>query len=254
MIKAVIIEDEEVAAQALALLLEELYPDITVLATLQSVEESVEWLQAHAAPDLLFMDIHLSDDSSFSIFDSVPVTCPVIFTTAYDKYALQAFEVNSIDYLLKPIHPNALRRAVEKYRNLSGAKGIDSSALSALFERIRKETAVYKSCLLVSDRDKLIPLAVKDIAYIYIDIKAVVAVTYDRRRHYLTPSLDELMEQLEPAAFYRANRQYIVARAAVKDVSMWFGNKLAVNLTVPVPVKIYVSKARAKEFKEWLMK
>ena len=193
MIKAVIIEDEEVAAQALALLLEELYPDITVLATLQSVEESVEWLQAHAAPDLLFMDIHLSDDSSFSIFNSVPVTCPVIFTTAYDKYALQAFEVNSIDYLLKPIHPNALRRAVEKYRNLSGAKGIDGSALSALLERIRKEKPVYKSCLLVSDRDKLIPLAVKDIAYIYIDIKAVVAVTYDKRRHYLTPSLDELM-------------------------------------------------------------
>jgi two-component system LytT family response regulator len=251
--KAVIIEDEVVAAQALASLLEELYPGTIVLATLQSVDDSVEWLRTHPAPDLLFMDIHLSDDSSFAIFDKAPVTCPVIFTTAYDKYALRAFEVNSIDYLLKPIHPDHLRRAMEKFRNLSGAN-VDSSALSALFERIRKEKAVYKSCLLVSDKDKLVPLAVKDIAYIYIDIKAVVAVTFDTRRHYLTPSLDELMEQLEPAAFYRANRQYIVARAAVKDVSTWFGNKLAVNLTVPIPEKIYVSKARAKEFKEWLTK
>ncbi|MDR3184703.1 MAG: LytTR family DNA-binding domain-containing protein, partial [Prevotellaceae bacterium] len=247
--KAVIIEDEEVAAQALALLLEELYPDITVLATLQSVEDSVEWLQTHATPDLLFMDIHLSDDSSFAIFDKVPVTCPVIFTTAYDKYALRAFEVNSIDYLLKPIHQDNLRRAIEKFRNLSGAKGIDSRALSSLLESLRREKAVYKSYLLVPDRDKLTPLAVKDIACICIDAKMVVALTHDKCRHHLTPTLEELMEQLNPKAFYRANRQCIVARAAVKDVSIWFGNKLAVNLTVPVPEKIYVSKARAREFK-----
>ena len=249
----VIIEDEVVAAQALESLLKELYPDITVLATLQSVEESVEWLQAHLAPDLLFMDIHLSDDSSFAILEKVPVACPVIFTTAYDKYALRAFEVNSIDYLLKPIHPNALRRAVEKYRNLSGAKGIDSSALSALFETLRKEKPMYKSCILVAEKDKLIPLAVKNIAYIYIDIKAVVAVTYDKQRHYLTASLDTLMTQLEPDAFFRANRQYIIARAAVKDVSTWYDNNLAVNLTVSGHGEIFVSKARAKEFKEWLI-
>jgi two-component system LytT family response regulator len=250
--KAVIIEDEEVAAQALELLLAELYPDITVLATLQSVDDSVEWLQTHAAPDLLFMDIHLADDSSFSIFNKVSVTCPVIFTTAYDKYALRAFEVNSIDYLLKPIHQTSLRRAIEKYRNLSTTKGIDSSALASFLETIRKEKAVYKSYLLVADKDKLIPLAVKDIAYIYIDVKVPVAVTYDKRRYDLTPSLEELMLQLDPKTFYRANRQYIVARVAVKDVSTWFDNKLAVNLTVPVPEKIYVSKARAKEFKDWL--
>jgi two-component system LytT family response regulator len=176
----------------------------------------------------------------------------VIFTTAYDKYALRAFEVNSIDYLLKPIHPASLRHAIEKYRNLSAAKGIDAGVLSSLLETIRREKAVYKSYLLVADKDKLIPLAVKDIAFIYIDVKVPVAVTYDKRRHDLTPSLEELMEQLDPNAFYRANRQYIVARAAVKDVSMWFGNKLAVNLTIPIAEKIYVSKARAKEFKDWL--
>jgi two-component system LytT family response regulator len=154
--------------------------------------------------------------------------------------------------LLKPIHQAGLRRAVEKYRNLSAAKGIDSSVISSLLETIRREKAVYKSYLLVSDKDKLTPLAVKDIACIYIDEKVPVAVTYDKRRHNLTPSLEELMEQLDPKAFYRANRQYVVARAAVKDVSTWFGNKLAVNLTVPVPEKIYVSKARTKEFKDWL--
>ncbi|MDR2814068.1 MAG: LytTR family DNA-binding domain-containing protein [Prevotellaceae bacterium] len=250
--KAVIIEDEEVAAQALALLLEELYPDITVLATLQSVEDSVEWLRTHAAPDLLFMDIHLSDDSSFSIFDKVAVTCPVIFTTAYDKYALRAFEVNSIDYLLKPVHQDNLQHAIEKYRRLSAAKGIDSGVIASLLETIRREKAVYKSYLLVSNRDKLIPLAVKDIAYIHVDVKVVIAVTFDNRNHYLSQPLDELMEQLSPQAFYRANRQYIVARSAVKDVSAWFGSKLAVNLTVSAPEKIYVSKARAKNFKEWL--
>jgi two-component system LytT family response regulator len=106
--------------------------------------------------------------------------------------------------------------------------------------------------LLVPDKDKLIPFAVKDIACIYIDTKMVVALTHDKRRYWLTSTLEELMEQLDPKTFYRANRQYIVARAAVKDVSTWFGNKLAVNLTVPVPEKIYVSKARTREFKEWL--
>jgi two-component system LytT family response regulator len=250
--KTVIIEDEEVAAQALARLLKELCPDVTVLATLQSVEDSVEWLQTHAAPDLLFMDIHLSDDSSFAIFDKVAVTCPVIFTTAYDKYALRAFEVNSIDYLLKPVHQTKLQHAIEKYRTLSAAKSFDGSIISSLLETLRKEKPTCKSYLLVADKDKLIPLAVKDIAYVYIDVKMVTAVTFGRRNHCLSQSLDELMDQLAPQAFYRANRQHIVARAAVKDVSTWFGGKLAVNLTVPAPERIYVSKARAKDFKEWL--
>jgi two-component system LytT family response regulator len=154
--------------------------------------------------------------------------------------------------LLKPIHRDNLQHAIEKYRNLSGVQGFDSRVLSSLLEGIRREKAVYKSYLLVPDKDKLIPFAVKDIACIYIDTKMVVALTHDKRRHWLTSTLEELMEQLDPKVFYRANRQYIVARAAVKDVSMWFGNKLAVNLTVPVPEKIYVSKARTREFKEWL--
>jgi two-component system LytT family response regulator len=254
-LKTVIIEAEEVAAQTLTSLLEELYPDITVLATLQSVGDSLEWLSTHAAPDLLFMDTHLSDNSSFAIFDKTPVTCPVIFTVTYDKYVLRAFEANSIAYLLKPISRSDLQQAIEKFRNLSGAKVIDSSVLSSFLESIRKERVAHKSSfMLVPDKDKQVPFAIKDVACIYLDAKMVVALTYDKRRYYLTSTLEELTLQLDSRDFYRANRQYIIARAAVRGFRVWPGDKLAVNLIMSVPDKIYVSRTRAKEFKEWLAK
>ncbi|MDR2038822.1 MAG: LytTR family DNA-binding domain-containing protein [Bacteroidales bacterium] len=250
--KAVIVEDEVIAAQALQELIREIVPEAEILAVLQSIDESTEWFQVHSMPDLVFMDIHLADGSSFAIFDGVKITCPIIFTTAYDEYALKAFEVNSIDYLLKPISKKDLERAINKYRHIRVNPTDNTELMDKLLASMKKSEAVYKSYLLVPEKDKLIPLPVSDIAYIFIDTKLVKAVTYTNRNYYLDQTLDELMDVLNPADFFRANRQYIIARKAIKDLSMWFGSKISVNLLLPTPEKIIVSKARVREVKDWI--
>ena len=247
--KAIIIEDESVAAQALRSLVQELHPEMEMVAVLQTIEESVEWFEENAMPDLVFMDIHLADGSSFAIFDKVEITCPIIFTTAYDEYALKAFEVNSIDYLLKPINKADLERALNKFKSF--ASGSHKASLEGLLAQMGNLKKKYKTCFLLPERDKLIPLAVSNIAYIYIDTKTVKAIAMDGHTYYLNQTLDDIMAQLDPEVFFRANRQFIISRNAVKDMSIWFGNKLAVNLTVPVPEKIIISKARVGEFKTW---
>lgn len=249
--KALIIEDENMAAKALKKVLGEVSPETEILAVLDTIEDTVEWLEKNPMPDLMFMDIHLADGSSFAIFDQVDITCPVIFTTAYDEYALKAFEVNSIDYLLKPISREALERAMHKFHALSG-KGIDQSQLNALLEQLGTRSK-YKSCFLLPERDKLIPLPVNNIAYIFIDAKTVKMVSMESKSFYLSQTLDDLMSELDPKTFFRANRQFIISRHAVRDVSVWFGNKLAINLIVDTPEKIIVSKARVAEFKTWFM-
>lgn len=247
--KTIIIEDESVAAQALQSLVQEINTETAVLATLQTIEESVEWFEENPMPDLVFMDIHLADGSSFAIFEKVEITCPIIFTTAYDEYALKAFEVNSIDYLLKPINKADLERALNKYRNFTSST--DNSSLEGLLSQMGHLKKKYKSCFLIPERDKLIPLATSSIAYIYIDTKTVKAIAMDGHTYYLNQTLDDIMAQLDPEVFFRANRQFIISRNAVKDMSIWFGNKLAINLIVPVSEKIIVSKARVGEFKTW---
>lgn len=247
--KTIIIEDENVAAQALESLIREINPEMEVVTVLQTIEESVEWFEENAMPDLVFMDIHLADGSSFAIFDRVEISCPIIFTTAYDEYALKAFEVNSIDYLLKPINKADLERALNKFKNL--ASNSNRTSLEGLLAQMGNLKRKYKTCFLLPERDKLIPLATNSIAYIFIDTKTVKAISMDGHTYYLNQTLDDIMAQLDPEVFFRANRQFIISRAAVKDLSIWFGNKLAVNLSVPVPEKIIVSKARVGEFKSW---
>lgn len=249
--KAVIIEDEILASQTLQDLIREINPDIFITTVLQSIEESVEWFRNNEPPDLLFLDIHLADGSSFSIFNQVRINCPVIFTTAYDEYALKAFEVNSIDYLLKPINKKELQRALDKYSNMVSNRFYTPDSLQQLLAGMKSGKPAYKTYFLVPERDKLIPLSVKDIAYVYIDNKLVKAVTFDNKINYLEQTLDTLMENLDPQLFFRANRQFIISHAAVKDISLWFGSKLSVNLTVPTPERILVSKARVREFKQW---
>lgn len=237
------------AAKALQKLIGEVSPETEIVDVLESVEESVEWLENNPMPDLMFMDIHLADGSSFAIFEKVNVTCPVIFTTAYDEFALKAFEVNSLDYLLKPISREALERAMNKFQTLAGAR-FNADKIERLLEQLGEKKR-YRSYFLLPERDKLVPLSTKDIAYAYIDAKSVKIVTHEHKNYYLTHTLDDLMAQLDPVMFFRANRQFIVSREAIKDVSIWFGNKLAINLNVEVPEKIIVSKAKVAEFKCW---
>ena len=247
--KALIIEDEIMAAQTLQKLLGEVSPDVEIADVLESIEESVEWLQQNTMPDLIFMDIHLADGSAFAIFEQVDVTCPVIFTTAYDEYALKAFEVNSIDYLLKPVSKDALEHALNKYHNLA-EKRVNAEQIEKLLTQLG-EKKNYRKFYLMPERDKLIPLAVQNIAYVYIDAKTVKIISKEGKTYYVSSTLDDLMDDLDPYLFFRANRQFIVARDMIKDVSVWFGNKLAINLTVDVPERIIVSKARVAEFKIW---
>jgi len=225
-----------------------------VITVLQTVEESIEWFSLNASPDLVFMDIHLADGSAFSIFEKVKITCPVIFTTAYDEYALKAFEVNSIDYLLKPINIKTLERAIGKFRNLTSANTDNTDIISTMLASLKQTKEVYKSHFLIPYKDKFIPLAVDNIACIYTENKMAKIVTVDNQTYNIDSTLEDLFIKLNPSQFFRANRQYIVSHKAIKDLSTWFGSKLSINLYITVPDKIIVSKARVHEFKAWYTK
>lgn len=252
--KVIILEDEQLTAKKLISLLKELMPDAEVIGVLQSVSESVEWFANNPMPDLVFMDIHLADNLSFSIFDSVEITCPIIFTTAYDEYALKAFEVNSIDYLLKPVSRTSLQRALDKLNRFTALHESQEhiELIKKVADTILRGSATYKSSLLVSVRDRLIPIKVSNIAYIYLEDKNVVVVQYDGTKSRIGGLLDDLMKQLDPAMFYRANRQFIVSKAAVTDITTWFGNRVVINLSVSTPERIVVSRTHVQEFKKWL--
>ncbi|WP_300722676.1 LytTR family DNA-binding domain-containing protein [uncultured Alistipes sp.] len=245
--RALIIEDETAAARNLEAVLREVAPGVEILATLESVAESVEWLQSNPQPDLLFMDIHLADGDSFRIFESVEITAPVIFTTAYDRYALEAFKVNSIDYLLKPINTEDVRRALEKLRRLTSGERLDYGTRVRSLASQRQEEV-----FLVHVRDKIIPLQRDRIAYCYTANEKVTACDFDGAVYPMDKTLEALQSLLPDRDFFRANRQFIIARHAVKEIAVWFGSRLTLHLTVETPERIVISKARVPEFKEWL--
>ncbi len=244
--KILIIEDETAAARGLQALVGKVLPGSEVVSVLESVAESVEWFGAHPMPDLVFMDIHLADGESFRIFDRVDITCPIIFTTAYDRYALEAFRVNSVAYLLKPIREEDLRGAVEKLRHLT------SGELSVLAERQKKAAEITRT-FLIPVRDKIIPLPIDRVAFFYTAGEKVRAFDVDGNSWPMDRSLDRLSKVLPEEEFFRANRQFIVARGAVADISVWFGSRLSLNLKVKAPERIVISKDRVPEFKRWFM-
>ena len=259
-----IIEDETAAAVNLKAILRNVAPSYNVLAVLESIEESVEYFQSEPtpAPDLVFMDIHLADGESFRIFDQVNIRIPIIFTTAYDEYALRAFKVNSIDYILKPIKEEDMRRAIDKFLMLNGQGNEDYNArVKEVIKQARGNRAESAAntqrdnqrVYLVHQRDKIIPLSIDDVAFFYTSNEKVSAVTYDGTYYLIDRTLESLQASLPEVEFFRANRQFIIARKAVKDITVWFGSRLSLNLTVELPEKIIISKARVPEFKQWLM-
>ena len=229
--KALIIEDETAAALNLKAILKQAAPDIRVVDTLESVEESVDWLRANPQPDLLFME----------------VTAPVIFTTAYDRYALEAFKVNSIDYLLKPLNAADVQRALGKLMRLSKGERSDYGSRVRTLAAARREQT-----FLVHVRDKIIPLKREDIAFCYTCNEKVTAYTFAGASYPLDKTLEALQAVLPEADFFRANRQFIVARRAVKEIAVWFGSRLSLSLVLETPERIVISKARVPEFKAWL--
>lgn len=247
--KVLIIEDETAAAKNLRSVLKSVTPDAQIIETIDTVVDAVEWFQTNPAPDLIFMDIHLSDGESFKIFEKVEVSAPVIFTTAYDQYALKAFQTSGIDYLLKPIQEEEVCRAVDKWRLLTGA---DKSDYKQKVDTLISEQQTDRQSFLVRFRDKLIPVSQSDIAYCYTSEEKVYAFGYNGERYPMEHTLEALQGMLSAKKFYRANRQFIISRDAVVDVSVWFGSRLSVNLKVEIPEKIIVPKARVPEFKLWL--
>lgn len=245
--RAVIIEDETAAARNLSGMLREMAPDIEVCAMLESIADSVSWLKTNKHPDVLFMDIHLADGDSFRIFDLVDIECPIIFTTAYDQYALKAFSVNSVDYLLKPIVQEELSRALNKLRRQTPQ---ERTEIRQKIENIVQSE--HPKSFLVQVKDRIIPLKIEDIAYFYTAEERVWAYTSEGVPYVVGKPLDKLMNMLPSAEFYRANRQFIVARRAVQDVTVWFGSRVAVNVKPEAPERIVVSKERSGEFKRWL--
>ena len=231
-------------------MLYEIDPGIQVLGNTESVQQTVRWLQGNERPDLIFMDIHLSDGSSFAIFQQMEVEIPIIFTTAYDQYAINAFKVNSIDYLLKPIKEQDLRQALLKFGKLNQQ---DTDQYLKLLKQLTLAQE-YKSRLLIPNRDKLLPIEVKDVAFFYSTNKNTEIYLNDGKHYPCTMSLDQLLTQLNPNEFIRANKQFIVSRTAITNITIWFDSRLLVNVCVDVPERIYVSKNRAAEFKNWIVK
>lgn len=249
--KTLIIEDEKAAVRNVKAVLGQVAPDIEIIDVLDCVEDAIDWFRMHPMPELVFMDIHLADGSAFEIFEHTDISCPIIFTTAYDEYALRAFKVNSIAYLLKPIGEDDMRAALFKLKQLSAAPPVEPD-LRTLMHNLKREEN-YKTHILVPVKgDKLLPLAVNTVFYFYIADGIVKAVTMQGGEYVINRTLDELADCLEPKRFFRANRQYLVAREAVKDISLWFNKRVVVNLHVATPEKIVVSKNRVGEFKEWL--
>lgn len=249
--KAVIIEDETAAVTSLkAILAQNRMVPVEVVAELESIEESIGWFRRSAMPDLIFMDIHLADGSAFKIFEQLDIEAPVIFTTAYDEYALQAFQVSSIDYLLKPITPALLERALNKLRLFNAEERL---AHIRHTNRTIQSRQTVKS-LLIMLADKFYPLAVEEILYFYTANERVTAYTPDGRQHPVDRTLDTLGEQLDQRLFFRANRQFIISRHAIKDIDLWFGNRLSVNLIRPVPERIIISKTKTPVFKKWILR
>lgn len=246
--RVVIIEDETAAAHNLTAILRKLCPDVEIVATIDTVVDSVEFFRSAPLLDLVFMDIHLADGASFRIFDSVEVATPIIFTTAYDQYAIEAFKVNSIDYLLKPINEEGVTRAIEKWQRLTSVERKEYS------ERVSEvaHNRTVEQTFLVHFRDKIIPLKTEDIAFFHTFEERVTAYCHTGERYQIDQTLEALQSKLSGEEFFRANRQFIISRKAVRDISVWFGSRLSVNLAIETPERIVIPKARVYDFKEWL--
>jgi two-component system, LytTR family, response regulator LytT len=244
-----IIEDEPLTARDLAACILAASPGAQVVATLRSVKEAIIFFSGpQPAPDLIFSDIQLGDGLSFSVFKAMPYTVPVIFCTAYDVYALKAFEAAGIDYILKPFTAKSIGLALQKFDRLRGRLAGMRESLAELGGRFGD---VGQQSVLVHHGDKIVAVRVADIALFYVARESTRLLMYNQQEFTLSKSLEEL-ETLVAGSFYRANRQYLVNREAIRDTTPYFARKLLINLRIPFAEKITVPKTKAKDFLDWL--
>ncbi len=249
-IKTLIIEDEEPAARRLGKMLMEIEPGIRILDTLDSVEGSVRWLKENASPDLIMLDIQLADGLCFDIFRQVNVDSFVIFTTAYDEYAVRAFELNSIDYLLKPVDRGKLEQSLRKYKDMAGRSGgID---IEALMETLEGRKAGYKKRFAVNIGSRIVSVETSSIAWFYTLEKSTYLCTEDERHYPLDFSLEHLEELLDPDQFFRINRQYLVRYSAIRRIHILSKSRIKLELSPSPKENLLVATARTHEFRMWL--
>ncbi|MBK9358376.1 MAG: response regulator transcription factor [Bacteroidales bacterium] len=252
-----IVEDEPFAQQELKRLLSATRDDVVVLDCIDSVEDTIDWLRSNTLPDLIFLDIQLSDGLSFEIFRKEKILCPVIFTTAYDEYAIQAFKVNSIDYLLKPVKQSDLSAALSKYDEVKAsyeAKDkpvFDFNMLEQLLNPAKKE---YKARFIARIGDQIRHISIEDVAWFYAEDNVVFLVTKTNNRSIIDYTLDQVCQQIDLSRFFRLNRSYIVAIQSIGKVNRYFNGRLLIELSPAATEQVFVSRAKAQEFIEWLDK
>lgn len=250
--KILILEDEPLAAEKLVGLLKEIDADSRILACLQSVESATDWLQNNPNPDLILSDIQLLDGLCFEVFSQVKVTCPVIFCTAFDQYAIRAFEVHSIDYLLKPIQPEKLAQSLEKFRNLQPPGLVQPPAYADVLTYLKSSQPEYKSRFMVRIGQRIMAIPVENIAYFYSESKLTFIYTTENKKYPIDQTLNEVDLQLDPKWFFKINRQLIVKFDAIAEMHPWFKGRIKLKLSPDLPEEIVVSAERTPDFKLWL--
>lgn len=249
-----IAEDEIGASRNLIAILEELEPQCTILAVLESVQETTKWIKNNPPPDIAFFDIQLSDDNIFKVFKKTEVNFPVVFVTAYNKYAIRAFKVNSIDYILKPVNIKSVKHALRQFKQLMefNLSAREEKILHMLEDIKSEQNRQYKKSFLVQFKDRLIPIGVSDLAYFFIEHDVVYGITTNNQKYTIDQNLEDIANQLDPEIYFRANRQFIISRQAVKEINPHFNEKLSIKLSPQAADHIIISKARATNFKAWI--
>lgn len=250
MIKVIIIEDELPNVQRLVKMLGAFDRDMIVVETLQTVHESVDWLKSNEQPDIIFMDIRLTDGLSFEIFNHVKVTVPVIFITAYDEYALKAFEVNGVDYLLKPLESEKLEKAISKARSMRGIESNES--LLSLIKNMQASKPIYRTRFLIGYRDRLLVLMANEIAYFTSENKATYLITHQSKRYMIDQTLEVLEKEMDPENFFRISRQYITSLSSIHKIHQSFNGQLKIELLPDPGDYVLMSRERSGQLKKWL--
>jgi two-component system response regulator LytT len=261
--RILIVEDEELAVKKLTKTVNSVDEEAEIIGVADSIKSAVDWLESHPAPDLILMDIELADGQSFEIFNLTEVKSPVIFTTSYDEYALQAFKVNSIDYLLKPVQREDLEAALNKYRQLKNMyhanpteEKTDDVSIDRLIRELQQklQPREFRKRFLVKHAQKLVSIETDEIAYFFSDGRLNFFKTYDNKKYVVDYTMDELEDMLDPDRYFRISRSFYVAINSIDQIHEYFGNRLLLHLKPAVDKESIVSREKVSDFKKWMGK
>lgn len=249
--KIIIIEDEKLTAKDLAKTIEDIAPEIEIVSILQSVENAIAFLKTNPQLDLIFSDIELGDGTSFEIFEKLQLKIPIIFCTAYNQYALDAFKTYGIDYVLKPFSRQSIENALLKFQTIKEKLSSKEENYNDLMQVLKQKLNPKSQSVIVHQGDKIIPLNTKDIALFYISNESVFAYTFQGKKYVVSQNMESLEHSFTPD-FFRANRQFLVNRTAIKDASLFFNRKIVINLSIPFEEQIAVGRLKVSAFTDWL--